>query len=253
MKIEGVDNLLLNGESKDKALSLSEFDFSGILSSVDEAGNSLVSFESLSSTFTPEWMMNQLGLGALANMDLSNGGLESLQSGLLGQLQSSLIASAIGNDAQGASDSGKQQLKSGSDKPSESGKELPSPMQVNTDEGGISWLDGLDIINPMQHIPIASDVYRNVADDSIEYGSKLVGGYLYGGPIGLTAAGLDIAYEQITGEDISQSLISVAKYTLEGLNLNQAASWFSQDEQPQSLVSTASEAWQEYRRWNQND
>mgnify|MGYP003316148390 CR=1 FL=1 len=52
----------------------------------------------------------------------------------------------------------------------------------------LSFLDILDAVNPLQHIPLISSIYRKVSGDSISDVPKFVGGALYGGPIGLVAA-----------------------------------------------------------------
>ena len=51
-------------------------------------------------------------------------------------------------------------------------------------QDGISFLDFLDIINPLQHIPFVSTIYRNITGDIIDPASKIAGSGLYGGPIG---------------------------------------------------------------------
>ena len=52
----------------------------------------------------------------------------------------------------------------------------------------LSFLDIVDAVNPIQHIPVISSIYRNISGDSISDVPKFVGGALYGGPIGLVAA-----------------------------------------------------------------
>ena len=51
----------------------------------------------------------------------------------------------------------------------------------------LTFLDIVDAINPLQHIPVISSIYRNISGDSISEVPKFVGGALYGGPIGLVA------------------------------------------------------------------
>ena len=52
----------------------------------------------------------------------------------------------------------------------------------------LSFLDLIDAVNPLQHIPVVSTIYRNVSGDSISDVPKFIGGAFYGGPIGLVAA-----------------------------------------------------------------
>ena len=52
----------------------------------------------------------------------------------------------------------------------------------------LTFLDILDAVNPLQHIPLISSIYRKISGDSISDVPKFVGGALYGGPVGLVAA-----------------------------------------------------------------
>ena len=52
----------------------------------------------------------------------------------------------------------------------------------------LTFLDIVDAVNPLQHIPLISSIYRNISGDSISEVPKFVGGALYGGPLGLVAA-----------------------------------------------------------------
>lgn len=51
-----------------------------------------------------------------------------------------------------------------------------------------SFADLLDIINPLQHIPIVSSIYRELTGDEIKPSAQIFGATLYGGPIGLIAS-----------------------------------------------------------------
>jgi len=55
-----------------------------------------------------------------------------------------------------------------------------------------SFWDVLDIINPLQHIPVLSNIYREISGDIISPVAKIVGSTLFGGPIG---GGIAIASE----------------------------------------------------------
>ena len=51
-------------------------------------------------------------------------------------------------------------------------------------EDGFSFSDIIDIINPLQHIPIINSAYRKITGDTIAPAMQIVGGALFGGPIG---------------------------------------------------------------------
>lgn len=69
---------------------------------------------------------------------------------------------------------------------------------------GFTFFDFLDIINPLQHIPFVSSIYRSITGDQIDPGAKIAGATLFGGPIGATLATLDVAVKHGTGQNITQ-------------------------------------------------
>jgi hypothetical protein len=64
---------------------------------------------------------------------------------------------------------------------------------------GLTFGDVLDALNPLNHIPIVSDLYSNLVDHKASAGSRLAGGALFGGPIGLVASLAGIMFEEGTG------------------------------------------------------
>lgn len=75
-------------------------------------------------------------------------------------------------------------------------------------QDGISFLDFLDIINPLQHIPIVSNIYRTITGDVIDPVSKIAGSALYGGPIGAAASLMDVILEYNTGSGIVETALT---------------------------------------------
>ncbi len=61
----------------------------------------------------------------------------------------------------------------------------------------------LDIINPLQHIPVVSTVYRALSGDQIAGPARLIGGALFGGPVGLATATANLLLEDATGNDLA--------------------------------------------------
>lgn len=74
---------------------------------------------------------------------------------------------------------------------------------------GPSFWDVLDVINPLQHIPIVNTLYREITGDQIGAVSKLAGGTLFGGVFGLGAALVNLAVEDGTGKDISEHAVAL--------------------------------------------
>lgn len=73
-------------------------------------------------------------------------------------------------------------------------------------EENMTFSDFIDVINPLQHIPIFSTIYRLITGDEISLGARLAGGALYGGALGVAAASLIAAFEEVTGETIEQQV-----------------------------------------------
>lgn len=73
---------------------------------------------------------------------------------------------------------------------------------------GPSFKDVLDIINPLQQLPIVSTIYRSLTDDTISTGSRLAGGALFGGPVGFIAALVNSIMEGETGQDVGGTVLS---------------------------------------------
>ena len=67
---------------------------------------------------------------------------------------------------------------------------------------GFSFWDFLDVINPLQHIPVVNTIYREMTGDEIKPASKMIGGAILGGPIGLGVAMVDTVIEDSTGKDM---------------------------------------------------
>lgn len=77
---------------------------------------------------------------------------------------------------------------------------------------GFKFSDFLDIINPLQHIPIVSTIYRAVTGDKIEAGARIAGGGLFGGPIGLVASVFSAVVAEATGRDPGEHALALAGF-----------------------------------------
>ncbi|RED51344.1 hypothetical protein [Aestuariispira insulae] len=76
-------------------------------------------------------------------------------------------------------------------------------------EDGLSFSDFLDVINPLQHIPLVSSLYRAVTGDEISPGARMAGGTLYGGPIGLAGAVVVNAMEEHSGSSVEERMLAL--------------------------------------------
>ncbi len=73
-------------------------------------------------------------------------------------------------------------------------------------DNGFGFDDVLDAINPLQHLPIISTIYRAITGDQIDVAPRLIGGAIYGGFFGFLSAAVDAAVEGSTGRDIGDNV-----------------------------------------------
>jgi hypothetical protein len=67
------------------------------------------------------------------------------------------------------------------------------------------WQDVLDVVNPLQHLPVVGTVYRAITGDKMGDVEKVAGDTLYGGPLGLVSSLADVAFEKITGKSFEDT------------------------------------------------
>jgi len=75
-------------------------------------------------------------------------------------------------------------------------------------DDGFGFDDLLDIVNPLQHLPIVSVLYRELSGDSLAAAPRVLGGGLFGGVIGLAASFVDAAIAEETGRDIGGHVLA---------------------------------------------
>jgi len=97
---------------------------------------------------------------------------------------------------------------------SENGDEPDVPEYAFSDlwqdkEEDITFGDAVDIINPLQHIPIVSTTYRLATNDDAGMGSRPLGGALFGGPLGILITGLTAIFEEVSGGAVEEHAASL--------------------------------------------
>lgn len=81
---------------------------------------------------------------------------------------------------------------------------------ITTGADGKSFFDNvLDIVNPLEHLPIVSTIYHAITGNQSGDLEKMAGDTLYGGPIGLVSSVADIAFEKITGKSFGDTMLSM--------------------------------------------
>lgn len=74
---------------------------------------------------------------------------------------------------------------------------------------GFSFGALLDAINPLQHIPVVSTIYRAASGDTIGPAPRIMGGALFGGVIGLITSAADAVVEGVTGKDTGSHVMAM--------------------------------------------
>ncbi|MEQ9519321.1 MAG: hypothetical protein RLN89_07760 [Parvibaculum sp.] len=81
----------------------------------------------------------------------------------------------------------------------------------------------LDAINPLQHIPGVSTLYREITGDKLDPAARIVGGGLFGGPLGAGISLVESLIEEASGLDVG----------------GHVASWFSDKPSAAPAAATA--------------
>jgi hypothetical protein len=68
-------------------------------------------------------------------------------------------------------------------------------------EDGFTFGDILDIVNPLQHIPIVGMIYRKITGDTIAPAMQIAGGALFGGPLGAAMSAVTTVIQSHFNED----------------------------------------------------
>jgi hypothetical protein len=97
---------------------------------------------------------------------------------------------------------------------------VPTPVQAtplvpnaSSANSGLSFGDILDAVNPLEHIPVLSSLYRAATGSQISAGARVVGDTLYGALLpggaiaGFASSLADVAVKQVTGKDIGQYVV----------------------------------------------
>lgn len=79
----------------------------------------------------------------------------------------------------------------------------------NQDEGFFHHL--LDVVNPLQHLPVVGTIYRAITGEHIGPVEKIAGDTLYGGLWGAVSSVADVAFEGLTGKSVEDTVLGWLK------------------------------------------
>lgn len=74
----------------------------------------------------------------------------------------------------------------------------------------------LDVVNPLQHLPVIGTIYRAVTGDKMGQFEKIAGDTLYGGMWGAISSIADVVFEGITGKSFEDTALSLLKSDSKG-------------------------------------
>jgi hypothetical protein len=103
----------------------------------------------------------------------------------------------------------------------------------------------LDVVNPLQHLPIIGSIYRAATGDQLGAVEKIAGDALYGGLWGAAAAVADVAFEAITGKSVENTVLAWfddgddTNTSLASIE-NTVMGWFDGKDAPTTMVAAAS-------------
>ena len=63
--------------------------------------------------------------------------------------------------------------------------------------------DIIDMVNPLHHLPVVGHIYRELTGDEIKPIGQIMGGALFGGPLGAASGLVNVVIQQETGKDVA--------------------------------------------------
>ncbi|HPF77710.1 MAG TPA: hypothetical protein PLF01_00340 [Alphaproteobacteria bacterium] len=116
-------------------------------------------------------------------------------------------------------------------------------------EEAFQFADVVDIVNPLQHLPVVSMIYREITGDKMHPMAQIIGGAIYGGPVGAVVGTVNAISQVQTGKDIGEQALSFvgihhdAPTNIDKNNpieqLNDAAARYSDNRSAEDLPGTA--------------
>jgi hypothetical protein len=73
----------------------------------------------------------------------------------------------------------------------------------------LSFHNLLDIVNPLQHLPVIGTLYRALTGSHIGMPEKIAGDALYGGLWGAVSSVADAGFEAVTGQDFGSTVLAL--------------------------------------------
>jgi len=82
------------------------------------------------------------------------------------------------------------------------------PASGSSEHHGSFFSELLDIINPLQHLPVIGTIYRAITGEHVDAFAKIAGDTLYGGVWGAATSVADVAFEAVTGKSAEDTVLA---------------------------------------------
>lgn len=93
---------------------------------------------------------------------------------------------------------------------SNSGNNTPDiAYETKQPQDDFSFGDVIDMINPLQHLPVIGTLYRKFTGDAIKPISNIIGGAIFGGPVGAVSSTVNVIVKDRTGKDVAENAFSL--------------------------------------------
>jgi hypothetical protein len=80
---------------------------------------------------------------------------------------------------------------------------------ASSSDWDFSFHNLLDIINPLEHLPVIGTIYRAITGTHIGMPEKIAGDAIYGGLWGAVASVADTMFEAVTGKDFGSTVLAL--------------------------------------------
>ncbi len=97
-------------------------------------------------------------------------------------------------------------------------KSPQDPQGAGDDDGfkpfgkeGFSFFDLIDVVNPLQHIPLIGTLYRGLTGDTIDPLPRIAGSTLFFGPVGAAFSTANVVLEEVSGQDAGEHIMTALK------------------------------------------
>ncbi len=81
--------------------------------------------------------------------------------------------------------------------------------KAENEDGEFTFGDLVDMVNPLHHIPVVGHLYRHFTGDEIKPISTIIGGAVFGGPVGAASSLVNTIIEKETGKNIAGNALAL--------------------------------------------